>query len=89
MTGPAEFDTPVAWQDEAACEGMDREQFYIPGDVPRNIAAICRTCPVQRQCLDFAMKIEGTAAGIQYRFGVWGGTSAKDRARMARGGWLG
>lgn len=83
------YETATDWYDDAACQGMPSEAFYTFGPVPADIAAICRACPVQRQCLAFAMRAEGNGTSTQYRFGIWGGTSANERARLARDGWTG
>ncbi|MCG7592441.1 WhiB family transcriptional regulator [Mycobacterium sp. PSTR-4-N] len=39
---------------------------------------ICGTCPVQQQCLDHALL-------HNEKFGIWGGTSPKERRRMQLG----
>lgn len=80
-------ETPLDWQGDAACRDADPERFYILGPMPADVRAICNSCPVQRQCLDFAMRVEGDEASTARRFGVWGGTTAIERARLARNGW--
>ena len=85
--------TPVAetweWQTKAACRGLDVAIFFHP-DKERGPArrerdqqakAICASCPVRRACLDWAL----TFGELH---GVWGGTSAAERAKLtsARGG---
>ena len=39
--------------------------------------AICATCPVQQECLDFALK-------TRQEFGIWGGTTEDERRALAR-----
>jgi WhiB family redox-sensing transcriptional regulator len=63
------------WFDKAVCKGMDRKIFF-----PKNPAGlkkakeICSRCPVSSDCLNFAVQ-ESIA------FGVWGGTSERERIR--------
>lgn len=38
---------------------------------------LCRACPVQQQCLEFALS-------TNQEFGIWGGTSEEQRRRMRR-----
>lgn len=69
------------WMSDAACKGMDQTLFFPPkgGDMRASTAvkAICESCPVRVECLDFALD-----TGI--KFGVWGGTSERDRRRIRR-----
>jgi WhiB family redox-sensing transcriptional regulator len=39
--------------------------------------AICATCPVQRECLDYALE-------ARERFGIWGGKTEKQRRQILR-----
>jgi hypothetical protein len=56
-----------AWKAQAACRGKDPELWFPQqGDVAREAKAICATCPVQTECLNYAV----TAAED---FGIWGG----------------
>jgi len=77
----------VDWQDwGAACVGEDPALFFAPDywetteqKRAREARAklICRTCPVQAQCLEF-----GLAASEGH--GVWGGFNESERRRIAR-----
>lgn len=74
------------WQDSAACRDRDTEMFFHPDGErgPRRAAreraakAICATCPVQRQCADYALR-------IREPYGIWGGLSEADRAEILAG----
>lgn len=75
-----------AWREYAACNGMDTSVFY-PGDRERGptlarrerqAKQICAECPVIANCLKWALD-------AREPYGVWGGTSAKERARMLAG----
>lgn len=60
------------WMDAAACRDLDPELFFPRPGGDSGLAAkqICRTCPVARQCLNYAVVTGATA-------GVWGGRSPK------------
>ena len=64
------------WGQFAACAGSDIELFYPEqGDDSKAAKRVCYECPVQQECLDYALiSIE--------RHGVWGGTSEKQRRTM-------
>lgn len=64
------------WQTAAACRGLDPEVFFAATDEPTRAAlAVCSRCPVRVECLGYAI-----AAGE--RFGIWGGTTEKQRASI-------
>jgi WhiB family redox-sensing transcriptional regulator len=71
------------WSTEARCLDLDPELFFPTGDgkqsVPQIAVAqqICSTCPVKLKCLKLAL-----ATDAQY--GIWGGTTPKERARLRR-----
>lgn len=72
---------PVAGHSDRACAApdIDPEIFFPthPGDLDR-AREICDACPHRQPCLDWALATEQT-------FGVWGGTSADQRALILRG----
>ena len=66
------------WQEQAACRGMDPELFYPgPGEAQkvRVARAVCRSCPVQERCREFALSLRDP-------FGIFGGTTPKERLRL-------
>lgn len=66
--------------EDAACRGLDPEEFYAEGGITvRRAKSICDECSVRDACLEWALQRE--------EFGIWGGTTAKERAaiRRARG----
>lgn len=74
----------LMWTDDAVCRGIDTELFFPEkgGEAPmivKRAKEICNSCPVQVECLEFALTIE--TAGAQ-RHGVWGGTTARERDRI-------
>lgn len=75
----------VAWQDRGLCRDLDPELFYPPLEIEsadqrnareRAAKAVCEACPVQADCLDWAL-----ASGE--RLGVWGGKSERERQLLS------
>ena len=60
----------------ALCKGQDPAPWFPrPGGSPEQGKQICRACPARRDCLDWAIAADERA-------GVWGGTSADERAEI-------
>lgn len=71
-----EIDNP-SWRQQAACRGKDPNMFILErGDQADPALAICRICPVQQPCLQYALD--------NSERGIWGGTSQKQRRRMLK-----
>lgn len=63
--------------DDAACKGLDPELFYAEsGTAIVRAKSLCHQCDVRERCLEWALKRE--------EFGVWGGTTARERASIRR-----
>ncbi len=81
--------TPLAehwdWQVQAACRGLSTDLFFKADDEPRShkasreaqAKAVCYTCPVVEECLTWALTVGETE-------GVWGATTADERAAQQR-----
>lgn len=68
----------TVWMEQARCAGVTSVDFFAEEDDDlgnRLAIAICNDCPVRAECL--AMSIEE-----QIWFGVWGGLTAAQRARV-------
>ena len=74
------------WQKQAACIGRNLDLWFP--DVELNersgapyapARAICKLCPVQRECLAFAMDMEHQA---RWRFGMFGGKTPYERHKL-------
>ena len=72
------------WQDRAACKGPQSEVFFPPAHLERKderdlrerrAKAICASCPVKRQCLDYALR-------IREPHGIWGGLNELERKQL-------
>jgi WhiB family redox-sensing transcriptional regulator len=65
-----------AWKSMGNCITSDPDAFFpASSQQPNNALALCVDCPVKEECL---------AAGMQERYGVWGGTTENDRKKMRR-----
>ncbi|MGH3099279.1 MAG: WhiB family transcriptional regulator [Streptosporangiales bacterium] len=63
----------------ALCAEVDPELFFPEkGQSPKWAKWVCHRCPHKAACLEFALDNDE-------RFGVWGGTTARERRRLARG----
>jgi WhiB family redox-sensing transcriptional regulator len=49
--------------------------FPERGESTADAKGVCAICPVQASCLDHAM-------ATRERFGIWGGTSERERRRL-------
>ncbi len=73
-----------AWQTRASCRGPHAEVFYPPTTFERKddrrrrearAKEICSTCPVSRECLDYALS-------IREPHGIWGGLNELERRQL-------
>ena len=68
----------MSWENQARCLTYDPDIFFAPrARAERRAKEICADCPVQVQCLDYAL-------AIRVEFGIWGGTNSKERRIMLR-----
>jgi WhiB family transcriptional regulator, redox-sensing transcriptional regulator len=76
------FQAPILderpWAVFAACKD-EQGMIFFPQtkDEEAKALAICATCPVIEDCLDRALE-------MNERFGVWGGTTEKQRRKLTR-----
>ena len=74
------------WRVHAACRDTEPDLFFPVGTTGPAVEqidsakAVCRQCPVQVACLEFALATNQEA-------GVWGGTSEEERRKL-RKAWL-
>ncbi len=67
------------WAVFAACRNADAEAFFGTSREAEEAAlALCSICTVREECLDHALE-------TRERFGIWGGTTEKQRKRLLRG----
>lgn len=71
-------DDRLAWQSQANCQGLDPDLFFPErGASTREAKRVCGDCVVKDDCLEWAL-----AAGE--KFGIWGGTSERERRRLRK-----
>ena len=70
---------PPAWMALGLCAETDPEIFFPDkGHSTKPAKRICRWCEVSDECLDYAL-------ANRERFGVWGGTSERERRLIGYG----
>jgi WhiB family redox-sensing transcriptional regulator len=66
------------WMARGNCRDQPPSTFFPSDGVGVEVARrICATCPVKSPCLEYALR-----NGVDH--GVWGGTSERERRRIAR-----
>jgi WhiB family redox-sensing transcriptional regulator len=80
---PAEiFDRPESWQERGRCTDLPSRKIdalFFPerGGSTKAARALCSECCVKAECLEYALENrEG--------FGIWGGTSERDRRKLRK-----
>ena len=64
------------WMKRAQCRDVDRDLFFPEhGGKGTTARAICSSCPVRQECLDYALANPEMT-------GMWGGTSERQRQKM-------
>ena len=82
-SGPEAFSFDSAWREDAACKtrsDVDPAWWYPDsgrGRAPRFALQVCATCPVRKDCLEYAL-----AAPENY--GIWGGMMEQERRQEKR-----
>ena len=66
------------WRAEGLCSQKDPDLWFSVGAIEHKHAkTICRQCPVQAECLRYAME-----APVEH--GIWGGLTERERRRARR-----
>lgn len=67
-----------AWMEEGLCREIGGNEWFPPkGERGKEALRICQDCPVKARCLQFALENRDLS-----RFGIWGGTTERERRRM-------
>jgi WhiB family redox-sensing transcriptional regulator len=66
------------WKLRGKCREADADIFFPErGASTRKAKAVCRRCPVQEECLEYAVN-NGE------KFGIWGGLSERERRAIRK-----
>jgi len=68
---------------ETPCQSAPEEWYPDRGDEAMAARTLCRHCPVIRECLEYALKLE-RGRKRQHRHGIWGGLTPAQRDRLDR-----
>jgi WhiB family redox-sensing transcriptional regulator len=71
----AEVEPDTTWMDAAECAGLTDLMFSERGQDTAPAKAVCAGCAVRIECLEYAL-------AMNERFGIWGGTSEKERRQI-------
>jgi WhiB family redox-sensing transcriptional regulator len=72
--------TDVSWMADARCRGLETALFYPSEESHADAAlAICAKCSVREPCLRYALD-------EREQFGIWGGTTERQRRSLRRRG---
>ena len=83
MTALAASNDSASWRQSAACLSYDPGLFFPIGKTGRAVTeiqrakAICAACPVQTECLTFALE-------THQAYGIWGGCDEDERRTLRR-----
>jgi WhiB family redox-sensing transcriptional regulator len=69
----------MEWADWGLCAETDPEAYFPEkGGSSREAKKVCAGCPVRQECLEYALEHDE-------RWGIWGGTSERQRRTLRRG----
>ena len=83
---PVPAEPAPLWRGSATCRKIDAADFFSPSHLERKeerelresaARRLCRQCPVQQACLDYALE-------VQERHGILGGLNELERRRVLR-----
>lgn len=81
ITNLSGIDNP-SWQERAACRNTDPAIFFIKGEGhTKKAKAICASCPVIQQCLDWTLLLEKHNRNTNA--GFYAGMTANQRAKIS------
>ena len=66
-----------AWVAKALCTTADPDELFVRGAAQRRAVAICRHCPVVREC-------GADALDNQVEHGIWGGMTERQRRALLK-----
>lgn len=68
----------ATWMDFSNCAGVHPDlMFPERGESTATAKDICAACSVKEECLEYALQ-------VPEKFGIWGGTSERERRRIRK-----
>lgn len=83
MSSPFDAFHPETWMQDALCAQVDPELWHPEkgGHNGAEAIKICKRCPLQQECLEYALRME---VGVTGRYGIYGATTPMQRRRIAQ-----
>jgi WhiB family transcriptional regulator, redox-sensing transcriptional regulator len=73
----ADAEESAGWVSRALCHDSDPDGLFVTGAAQRKATAICRHCPVMRECA-------AEALDNRVEFGIWGGMTERQRRALLK-----
>jgi len=72
--------TQMSWREQAACLGSSGDLFFkeIGNNYTPRAYELCESCPVQPECLDYAVGLP------EIQWGLWGGLPAREIRKLRK-----
>ena len=67
----------TSWNTMGHCRNGDPDRMFVTGAAQQKARSICRNCPVLKQCLAMALT-------EKIKYGVWGGTTERERRAIRK-----
>jgi WhiB family transcriptional regulator, redox-sensing transcriptional regulator len=78
------------WRHRAECARRDLDfDLFFPeeeGVIDFRVIQACRSCPVRRACLEYALECEERSLR-DFRSGIWGGMTPRQRTNLVNRGF--
>ena len=73
----------LQWMNDALCTQVGSDVFFPEnGENQQQAIQVCRRCPVQLDCLEYALNLD--ESGVWNVLGIWGGLTVKERRALLR-----
>lgn len=87
MTHARETTEAREWMERAACAQIGGDLWYADegqANYRKEAKEICAGCPVQTECLTYALEVEAADPRTSFRYGIWSGTTPNQRHELAK-----
>jgi WhiB family redox-sensing transcriptional regulator len=76
-TGEKTMGNAANWNTMGNCRSGDPDRMFVTGAAQQKARLVCRNCPVLKQCLAMALT-------EKIKYGVWGGTTERERRAIRK-----